>query len=105
MCCIRVFVNKDSFQLALEFGIVTELVLLKAPYERRPSTGKCTQGPFSWGPAIGGEGACTRLTLPNVENLRPFFGYTIEDETGLSIKGDVDRTCFFCSSSSRLKRF
>ncbi|GJV50819.1 hypothetical protein Tco_1446560 [Tanacetum coccineum] len=73
MCCIRVFVNTDRFQLALEFGIVTELVLLKAPYERRPSTGKCMQGPFSWGPTVGGEGACTRLTLPNVEILRPLF--------------------------------
>ncbi|GJW15901.1 hypothetical protein Tco_0020034, partial [Tanacetum coccineum] len=30
-------------QLALEFGIVTGLVLLKAPYERRPGTGKRTQ--------------------------------------------------------------
>ncbi|GKB06858.1 hypothetical protein Tco_0835091, partial [Tanacetum coccineum] len=29
--------------------------------------------PFSWGPAIGGEGVCTRLTLPNVEISRPLF--------------------------------
>nr|GEX26050.1 WD repeat-containing protein 89 homolog [Tanacetum cinerariifolium] len=42
--------------------------------------------PFSWGPAVGGEGACTRLTLRNVEISRPLFGYTLEDETGLPIK-------------------
>ncbi|GKA71048.1 hypothetical protein Tco_0777187, partial [Tanacetum coccineum] len=60
-------------QLALEFGIVTELVLLKTPYERRPCTGKRTQGPFSWGPAVGGEGVCTRLTLPNVEISWPLL--------------------------------
>ncbi|GKF56674.1 hypothetical protein Tco_0167014, partial [Tanacetum coccineum] len=60
-------------QLALEFGIVTELVLLKTPYERRSCTGKRTQGPFSYGPAVGGEGVCTRLTLPNVEISWPLI--------------------------------
>ncbi|GJV10926.1 hypothetical protein Tco_1352467 [Tanacetum coccineum] len=64
-------------QLALEFGIVTELVLLKAPYERRPGTGKRTVGlcasPFSWGPAVGEEGAYTRVTLPNVEISWPLL--------------------------------
>ncbi|GKB39691.1 hypothetical protein Tco_0884633, partial [Tanacetum coccineum] len=62
-------------QLALQFGIVTELVLLKTPYERRPCTGKRTQGPFSWEPAVGGEGVCRRLTLPNVEISWPLLSY------------------------------
>ncbi|GJT02022.1 hypothetical protein Tco_0823191 [Tanacetum coccineum] len=66
-------------QLALEFGIVTELVLLKTPYERRPCTGKRTQGPFSWGPAVGGEGVCTRLTLPNVEISWPLLGESVKE--------------------------
>lgn len=26
-----------------------------------------TAGPFSWGPAVGGEGVRTELSLPNVE--------------------------------------
>ncbi|GJV26828.1 hypothetical protein Tco_1383276, partial [Tanacetum coccineum] len=62
-------------QLALQFGIVTELVLLKTPYQRRPCTGKRTQGPFSWEPAVGGEGVCRRLTLPNVEISWPLLSY------------------------------
>ncbi|GJX83551.1 hypothetical protein Tco_0333032 [Tanacetum coccineum] len=38
------------------------------------SVGLCA-GPFSWGPAVGGEGACTRLTLPNVEISWPLLSY------------------------------
>nr|GEX25844.1 nuclear poly(A) polymerase 4-like isoform X1 [Tanacetum cinerariifolium] len=36
------------------------------------SVGLCADR-FSWGPAVGGEGACTSLTLPNVEISRPLL--------------------------------
>ncbi|GKC90124.1 hypothetical protein Tco_1150773, partial [Tanacetum coccineum] len=36
------------------------------------SVGLC-EGPFSWGPAVGGEGVCIRLTLPNVEISWPLL--------------------------------
>ncbi|GJT69327.1 hypothetical protein Tco_1028613 [Tanacetum coccineum] len=51
----------------LQIWLVPELVLLKAPYKKRQSTRKRTQGPFSWGPDVGGEAAQTKLRLPNVK--------------------------------------
>nr|GFA08078.1 probable copper-transporting ATPase HMA5 [Tanacetum cinerariifolium] len=48
--------NIDSFQLALEFGISVMVIACL-----------CALGPFSWGPTVGGEGACIKVSLPNVE--------------------------------------
>nr|GEY60704.1 probable copper-transporting ATPase HMA5 [Tanacetum cinerariifolium] len=88
--------NMDSFQLALEFGILVMVIACRCAlglpncsygwywswcFSRRlikggQSTGKRMQGgwncwlmykSFLLGTYVGGKGACTKLSLPNVE--------------------------------------
>ncbi|KAF3436695.1 hypothetical protein FNV43_RR19442 [Rhamnella rubrinervis] len=55
-------------------------------------------GPFSWGPAVGGEGVRTELSLPNVEKTIGAVSEISEDEAKIATRCYSGKVCYIWRS-------